>query len=60
MKATQMKTPILVHPDFGKQFIIYTDTINLALWAILSQLDKNIQEHPVAYTSHVLNKHERN
>ena len=52
--------PLLAYPDFDKPFIIQTDVSLTALGAVFSQVDKDGIEHPVAYGSQVLNKHERN
>ena len=60
LKATLKAAPILVYPDFDKEFVLYTDASNLAIGAILAQLDENGVDHPIAYASRVLNKHERN
>jgi hypothetical protein len=52
--------PILKYPDFDKEFILATDASNVAIGAVLGQLDELGKEHPVAYASRVLNKAERN
>lgn len=51
---------ILVYPEYDKEFILYTDARDLAIEAILAKLDNESVAHPVAYTSCVLNKHEKN
>ena len=40
--------------------MLFTDASNIAVGAILAQLDDNGVDHPVAYTSRILNKHEKN
>lgn len=55
-----IEAPILRYPDFNKPFIIQLDASYSTIGSVLSQLDKNKIEHPVAYTSKTLNKHERN
>ena len=52
--------PLLAYPNFDKEFTIHSDASLTAIGAVLSQLDDEGNEHPVAYTSRVLNKHERN
>ena len=45
---------------FDKPLIIQKDASLTALGAVLSHVDKDGTEHPVVYSSQVLNKHERN
>lgn len=47
-------------PDFAKPFRLACDASNLALGAVLSQLDEKGTEHPIAFASKVLSKAERN
>lgn len=51
--------PILVYPDFEKPFVLTTDASNFALGAVLSQIHEG-KDHPVAFASRTLNKHEVN
>ena len=51
---------ILKYPDFHKEFNLATDASNVAIGAVLGQLDELGKEHPVAYASQVLNKVESN
>ena len=60
LKNSLSLAPLLAYPDFDKPFIVQTDASLKALGAVLSQVDKDGIEHPVAYSSQVLNKHERN
>jgi hypothetical protein len=41
LKTCLMTPPILVYPNFGKPFILYTDASTFALGAILSQKNKD-------------------
>ena len=52
--------PILVFPDFEKEFIVQTDASLYAVGAVLSQLDDEGNEHPIAYCSRTLSAQERN
>ena len=47
-------------PDFNQPFRLACDASNVALGAVLSQLDENGREQPVAFASRVLSKAERN
>ncbi|KAI9551163.1 hypothetical protein GHT06_006378 [Daphnia sinensis] len=49
--------PILIYPDFSKEFLIYTDASNYGLGAVLSQM-KDGKDQPIAYASRHLNKGE--
>ena len=60
LKFLLASAPLLAYPNFNKEFIIQTDASLTAVGAVLSQLDNEGFEHPVAYSSRVLNKHERN
>jgi hypothetical protein len=51
--------PILKYPDFDNELILATDAANVAIGAVLGQLDELGKKHPVAYVSRVLNKAER-
>jgi hypothetical protein len=50
----------LMLPDFSKPFILACDASNVALGAVLSQIDDEGREHPVSFASRVLSKTERN
>ena len=51
LKIALCKNPVLVNPDFSKQFILQTDASNRGVGAVLSQLDDNKTDRPVAYFS---------
>ena len=51
---------VLAYPNFKKEFIVQTDASLYAISAVLSQLDDEGTEHPIAYCSRTLNPHERN
>ena len=46
-----MSSPVLLLPDYGKSFTVYTDASNYATSAILKQDDAFGHSHPVAYYS---------
>ncbi len=52
-------SPVLVHPNFDKEFLLHTDASDIGLGAILSQLDDNGLERPIAYASKILSARER-
>src|ERR1044071_4233889 len=60
LKQAMVKAPILAHPDYEKEFILYTDTSYTGLGFILAQLDEQGQEHPIRYGGRKLQPAERN
>ena len=60
MKEKLITTPILIYPDFKREFILYTDASTIALGAILHQKGNDGLEHVVAYENKTLNKAEQN
>jgi len=60
LKERLINSPVLIYPNFEKEFILLTDASKIALGAILSQKDDNNKEHPIAYDSKVLTKYESN
>src|SRR5579871_5784267 len=60
LKQKLCSAPILIHPDFSKPFILYTDASKLGLGAILTQEDNNKEEHIICYASRGLCPHEEN
>lgn len=51
IKTTMMKEPVSIHPDPAKPFYIETDTLGIAMGAIMSQQAENGHLHPIAYMS---------
>src|SRR5579871_4279073 len=60
LKQKLCSTPILVHPDFSKPFILYTDVLKLRLSVILTQEDNDKEEHIICYASRGLCSHKEN
>ena len=54
LKHMLCSMPILQSPDFSRQFILQTDAYDRGVGAVLSQLDDEGIEHPVAYFSRKL------
>lgn len=51
LKQKLSEPPILIHPDFNKQFILSTDSSDVALGGMLGQEDHLGIIHPIAYFS---------
>src|ERR1044071_5720312 len=49
LKQKMMEAPILVHSDYDKEFILYTDASYTGLGFILTQKNEQGQEHSVRY-----------
>jgi len=59
LKVALTKEPILTLPDFKKEFILMTDASDLAIGAVLAQLDDEGHERVVAYGSKRLSRSQR-
>ena len=51
LKRLLCSAPVLKAPDFSRLFILQTDASDRGIGAVLSQTDKNEDDHPVAYFS---------
>ena len=47
-------------PDYSKPFLLQTDASEVSIGAVLSQLDEQKQDRPVAFFSRKLKRAERN
>ena len=59
LKAACLQAPILAFPDFGKPFLLETDTSGKGLGAVLSQEQSDGRYHPIAYASHIMTETEQ-
>ena len=59
MKEALITAPVLVFPDFRKEFILDTDASFDTIGAVLSQKDEKGHEHVIAYGSHAMSSHEK-
>lgn len=60
LKNCLITSPILQYPDFQKPFYLTCDASDIAIGAILSQIQSNGADLPIAYASRALNSCESN
>ena len=60
LKDALVQDPILLFPNFSKNFYLYINSSSIALGSILSQLDYQGLDHLISYYSFTFNKAERN
>ena len=60
LKKKLVKGPVLVYPDFTKDFVLKTDASIHSLGAVLSQVQEDKNCHPVSYASQALTPRECN
>ena len=60
LKNLLTTAPILVYPDFEKEFFLETDASGSGLGAVLTQVQEDGLHRPIAYASRTLQDHERN
>ena len=53
-------TPILVFPDWNKEFHVHVNASSIALGVVLAQLGEGDIDHSIAFTSQNLSFAERN
>jgi len=54
-----MSAPVLAYPDFNKPFLLTTDASDVAIGAVLEQVDSFGHAHPIAYFSRSLTSVQR-
>jgi hypothetical protein len=60
LKQKLVSAPILVPPNWDKDFDVYVDASNVAIGSILSQKDDSQHDHPIYFASCQLNTAEKN
>ena len=60
LKQALTSPPLMLLPNFDKDFVLHTDASGTGMGAVLSQLDEAGVEHPVYYASKTLSPSERN
>ena len=60
IKLILRSEPVLLAPDFDKQFKLYVDASDTGLGAVLLQGDGEGQDHPVCFFSRKFNFHQCN
>lgn len=51
LKDALVSSPVLVYPDFQKEFVLHTDASKEGLGAVLEQIQDDGRLHPIAYAS---------
>ncbi|KAL5015052.1 hypothetical protein ScPMuIL_009322, partial [Solemya velum] len=54
LKGSLIKAPVLSFPKLNRDFILYTDSSDTCIGAVLTQLDDNEEEKPIYFLSHKL------
>ena len=54
MKPKMASMPILVFPDWDKEFHVHVDASSITLGVVLAQPDEGDLDHPIAYASRKL------
>jgi hypothetical protein len=60
LKEKMVTTPILVFPDWSKEFHVHVDASSIALGAVLTQPGEGDIDHPIAFASRKLSDSEHN
>jgi hypothetical protein len=60
LKEKMVTTPILVFPDWEKEFHVHVDASAIALGAILTQPGEGDIDHPIEFASRKLSDSEHN
>jgi transposase InsO family protein len=59
LKSALISEPVLVAPDFDREFTVQTDASDVGIGGVLTQVDAEGHEHVVSYYSKKLTKAER-
>ena len=59
IKAKLVTAPVIVHPNFNKSFILYTDVSGGDVGAVLHQKGEDGRERIITYASRTYNEHEK-
>ena len=60
LKQKLTSAPLLITPNFDREFIIQCDASNFGVGGVLAQEDDDQVEKPIAYFSHKLNRAQKN
>ena len=60
LKRRFSKAPVLIPPNWDKDFEVYVDASNVAIGSVLSQKDKKGHDRPIYFSSRQLSAAERN
>jgi len=60
LKENMATAPILVFPNWKKEFHVHVDTLCIALGTVITQDGGEGLDHPIAFASHRLSKAEKN
>ena len=60
VKSVLTSLPVMLVPNFQKQFMLMVDASGVGAGAVLMQFDSNEIEHPVCYFSRKFNQHQKN
>ena len=60
LKKRLAEAPVLVTPDWSKDFHVYVDVSGFCIGAVLSQLDQDEKDHPIYFASRQLAPAEKN
>ena len=60
LKAALSGGLVLHSPNYGREFVVQTDTSDQGMGVVLCQVDDNREEHPIAYYSRKFLQGKRN
>lgn len=60
IRSILLSVPVLMAPDFQKQFKLFVDASDVGIGVVLFQEDSHGVDHPVCYYSKKLNCHQQN